>query len=181
MVDSLSKRELSLKTVSHETIEPDPRLCIALGIPKKEALELCLKQAVELGFSKIFLIRAAYSQIKLPEADRLKSLLISALEQSNAPFLPRLINSTWEELPFDHFDEVVLLDSQSKRTDSGLKTGKNLNRLLVVGPEGGFSPLELEKLHHLQNASVVQLPCPILRSHTALAAGAGLIMGRLLD
>jgi 16S rRNA (uracil1498-N3)-methyltransferase len=181
LVESISKRELSLKTVSHETETEFFRLNLALGIPKKEALELCLKQAVELGFRRIFLIRSAYSQTKLPESERVFSLLVSALEQSNAAYLPTLINSSWEELPFAEFDEVVLMDSQSKRTDTGLKPGKSASRLLVVGPEGGFSPGELEKLHRLKNASVVQLPCPILRSPTALAAGAGLIMGRLLD
>ena len=181
LVESLSKRELILKTVSHETVTEDSRLNLALGIPKKEALELCLKQAVELGFRRIFLIRAAYSQMKLPDSDRILSLMVSALEQSNAAYLPILMNSSWEELPFEEFDEVVLMDSQTKRTDKGLKPGKSNSRLLVVGPEGGFSPVELEKLHQLKNASVVQLPCPILRSPTALAAGAGLIMGRLLD
>lgn len=180
-VENLSKRELILKTINHHTEPEDGRLNLALGIPKKEALELCLKQAVELGFRRIFLIRSAYSQTKLPETERALSLLISALEQSNAAYLPILTNSSWEELPFEDFDEVVLMDSQSKRTDKGLKSDKSASRVLVVGPEGGFSPGELEKLHQLKNASVVQLPCPILRSPTAVAAGAGLIMGRLLD
>jgi 16S rRNA (uracil1498-N3)-methyltransferase len=181
VVETLAKRELTLKTLTHEILKDSSCLNLALGIPKKEALELCLKQAVELGFRKIFLIRSAYSQIKLPESERMMSLLVSALEQSNAPFLPLLLNSTWEDLPFIDFDEVVMMDSQSERTDIGLKAGKNLSRLLVVGPEGGFSPQELEKLHHLENVSIVQLPCPILRSPTAVAAGAGLMMGRLLD
>lgn len=181
IVESISKRELTLKTVSHETVTEDLRLNLALGIPKKEALELCLKQAVELGFRRIFLIRSAYSQTKLPEPERAVSLLVNALEQSNAAYLPILISSSWEELPFAEFDEVVLMDSQSKRTDTGLKPGKSCSRLLVVGPEGGFSPEELERFHQLKNASVVQLPCPILRSPTAVAAGAGLLMGTLLD
>jgi 16S rRNA (uracil1498-N3)-methyltransferase len=181
VVDQLSKRELTLKTLSHLVDNEDLRLNLALGIPKKEALELCLKQAVELGFSKIYLIRSTFSQIKLPETERLLSLLISALEQSNASFLPEIITTSWEELPFVDFDEVVMMDSQSKRTVNGLKPGKMLTRLLVIGPEGGFSPLELERLHKVENVSVLQLPCPILRSPTAVAAGAGLIMGRLLD
>jgi RsmE family RNA methyltransferase len=54
------------------------------------------------------------------------------------------------------------------------------SRLLIIGPEGGFSPQELELLHSKEALRVVNLPTPILRSPTAVAAGAGIMIESLL-
>jgi len=97
-VSSISKREIALTMIQQNQVDRPFLMDLALGIPKKEALELSLKQAVELGFKKIYLIRAQYSQTRLPETERLESLLISALEQSNASYLPEIIQATWEEV-----------------------------------------------------------------------------------
>jgi 16S rRNA (uracil1498-N3)-methyltransferase len=180
VVESLGKKDIVLKKLRESKIGQLSKYDLILGIPKKDALELSLKQAVELGFRKIFLIRAAYSQIKIPETERMQSLLINALEQSNAAFLPEIIATGWKELNFSEYSEVVLLDSQSQTTRP-LKQGNSQLSALVVGPEGGFSQDELSFLHGLPNAAVVRLPCPLLRTPTAVAAGAGVLMGRLLD
>lgn len=179
-VTSVSKRELGLTKIEHFEYSRKLEMDLALGIPKKEALELSIKQAVELGFRRIYLIRSQYSQTKLPEADRLESLLISALEQSNAAFMPEMISGSWLEVPAGEYAEILMLDSQSKSAgNSSLKSTDK--RLLVVGPEGGFSPEETTFLHQWPKVKVVNLPTPILRTPTAVAAGAGIILGSLLD
>ena len=55
-VSSLSKKEVMLTKLEHSEDSRHFVMDLALGIPKKEALELSLKQAVELGFRKIFLV-----------------------------------------------------------------------------------------------------------------------------
>jgi 16S rRNA (uracil1498-N3)-methyltransferase len=179
-VSSLLKRELVLTKLSHQEVSPLHYMDLALGIPKKEALELSLKQAVELGFTKIFLIRAQYSQTKLPEDERLESLLISALEQSNAAFLPLVEAMNWEDLPLSNYNEIMMLDSQY--SEKLAKREKVLGpKLLIVGPEGGFSPEECLRLHQFPKLSILNLPTPILRTPTAVATGAGILLGSLLD
>lgn len=178
-VSALSKREVTLTKTEHQIADRSFVMDLALGIPKKDALELTLKQAVELGFRRIYLVRSQYSQTKLPEADRLLSLLISALEQSNSAFLPELIPSEWKELPANDYQEILMLDSQNETKSPASK--KLISSLLIVGPEGGFSPEESHFLHQLPNARVVNLPTPILRTPTAVATGAGILLGSLLD
>ena len=179
-VSSLSKRELILTNIGAAQVSRNYSMDLALGIPKKEALELSLKQAVELGFRKIYLIRAEFSQTRLPEPDRLESLLISALEQSNAAYLPEIIQGTWEEIPTNEYSEILMMDSQSKTQDA--RIAKNLeSRLLIVGPEGGFSPSESELLHKMPKIRILNLPTPILRTPTAVAVGAGILLESLLD
>lgn len=178
-IERISKRELRLKRTSHYEKGLPYHFDLALGMPKREALELCLKQATELGFRKIYLIRSEYSQMKFPEEDRAVKLLISALEQSNAPFLPELLQTSWEEIPWSSFEEAVLLDSQTKITKPEARTHSG-KKLLIVGPEGGFSPKELSYLHSQEVVKVINLPTPILRTPTAMATGAGLLIESLL-
>lgn len=177
-VGSVSKKEVSLSYLDSEQVNSAFRMDLALGVPKKEALELSLKQAVELGFRRIYLVRSSYSQTKVPDADRVESLLISALEQSNAAFMPEIIQTSWSEIPANEYQQILMLDSQNKTQG---KATSGLNHLLVVGPEGGFSPEESDFLHQLPNMKVVHLPTPILRTPTAVATGAGLLLQSLLD
>jgi 16S rRNA (uracil1498-N3)-methyltransferase len=179
-VSSLSKRELILTNTGAAQVARNYPMDLALGIPKKEALELSLKQAVELGFRKIYLIRAEFSQTRLPEAERLESLLISAIEQSNAPYLPEIIQASWDEIPTADYSEILLMDSQNP--GQKVKFEKSLEpRLLIVGPEGGFSPAESELLHKMPKIRILNLPTPILRTSTAVAVGAGILLESLLD
>lgn len=178
-VESVSKKDLILKHIFSENSLRTFDFDLAIGMPKRDALELCLKQATELGFRKIFLIKSEYSQMKFPEAERIQNLLVSALEQSNSAFLPEVISADWDNIPWNDYQEALLLDSQTKISKSS--TNSSLSpKLLIVGPEGGFSLKEIKFLHALDQVRVVHLPTPILRTPTAVAAGAGILIHGLL-
>jgi 16S rRNA (uracil1498-N3)-methyltransferase len=179
-VSSISHKELFLKKITSTELKRSYSMDLALGIPKKEALELSLKQAVELGFRKIYLIRSKYSQIRIPEESRLESLLVSAVEQSNSAFMPEVIFTEWDKIPSTNYGQILVMDSQSKanKIEIALKSDA---RLLIVGPEAGFSNDELALLHNLPRVSILNLPTPILRTPTAVATGAGIILKSLLD
>ncbi len=178
-VEFVSRKELVLKYIRHEERANSSVIDLALGIPKKDALELSLKQAVELGVGRIFLVRGDYSQIKIPELERLESLLVSALEQSNSTFLPQLSTSDWENLPFSEYAQINWMNSQP--TTSLSLTSTKGRQLLMVGPEGGFSPNEVHQISKLENLQTIYLPTPILRTPTAVSAGVGFLFGRLLN
>lgn len=180
IVEAIGKRELKLQFKEQYIKESDYKFDLVLGMPKREALELCLKEATELGFRRIFLIRSDYSQMRFPEKDRVEKLLVSAMEQSNAPYLPEVIESHWNEVPWGDYGEIVLMDSQTTQAAKA-SSGHEVSKLLVVGPEGGFSPDELARLHGLKGVRVIHLPTPILRTPTAVAVGAGLMIQSLLN
>ncbi len=179
-ISSLTKREVTLALIESAQVTRSYLMDLAIGIPKKEALELSLKQAVELGFNKIYLVRGEYSQTRLPETERLESLLISALEQSNSAYLPEIIQATWDEIPASNYSEIIMMDSQNKTQDVKLAKGSG-PKLLIVGPEGGFSSTESELLHKMPKIRILNLPTPILRTPTAVSVGAGILLGSLLD
>jgi 16S rRNA (uracil1498-N3)-methyltransferase len=180
IVETISKKEIGLKLKSSTEKDRSYQFDLALGMPKRDALELCLKEATELGFRKIYLVRSDYSQMRYPDQERIEKILIAALEQSNAPFLPEVVESSWENILWTQYEEALLLDSQTKLQTKIKADESIISRLLIVGPEGGFSPRELNYLHAEKRVKVVNLPTPILRTPTALAAGTGIMIERLL-
>lgn len=179
-VDKISKRELHLKMTKSYQQERGFTFDLALAMPKREALELCLKEATELGFRNIYLIRSDFSQMRMPEAERMEKLVVSALEQSNAPYMPQISEATWNSIPWANYAEALLMDSQTKIETKSIHHPATAPRLLIVGPEGGFSPQELTYLHSQEKVKVVNLPTPILRTPTAVATGAGIMLISLL-
>lgn len=177
-VDQVSKKEILLKTLSYEEKMLQYRIDVALGMPKKDALDLSLKQAVELGVHTCYLVKSSHSQLKIPESDRLQKLLISALEQSNSPHLTQLVPTSFEKIDYTLYDQVIVLDSQSQGVHSQMAKGKCL---LIIGPEGGFSASELEFFDSVPNLLRLNLPTPIMRTPTALSCGFGVILQRLMD
>lgn len=180
LVTSVGKKALELKKINSSLQERSYNFDLVLGMPKREALELCLKEATELGFRNIFLVRSEYSQMRFPDEERTSKLLVSALEQSNARYLPQVVLANWKEVPWSDYTAALLLDSQTEETRELTQSSSSGNQILIVGPEGGFSPEERSFLHSISNIKVVKLPTPILRSPTALAAGAGIMLGRLI-
>lgn len=179
-VEKISKKELHLKMIKTYQVERSFTFDLALAMPKREALELCLKEATELGFRNIYLIRSDYSQMRMPEAERMEKLIVSALEQSNAPYMPKVSEATWDTIPWSNYAEALLMDSQTKIGHVSVHHPATAPRLLIVGPEGGFSPQELTYLHAEERVKVVNLPTPILRTPTAVATGAGIMLISLL-
>lgn len=177
-VMSFNKREIVLETRRHESKSLAFHLDVALGMPKKDALDLCLKQLVELGVSNCYLVRSQYSQMRLPERERMQKLLISALEQSNSPQLTKIVSSNFDEIDYSQYDQVVVLDSQYRPPSPRGGAGRYL---LIIGPEGGFSAEEFEFFNTLPNLTRLNLPTPIMRTPTALSCGVGVILQRLMD
>lgn len=176
-VEEVSKKFLKLKKLSSSEERRSFILDLALGMPKREALELSLKQATELGFRRIYLVKSEYSQMKYPETERTFKLLVSALEQSNGAFLPEIIETSWNEVPYMDYEASIFFDSRPNKQSLELK---GENNLLIIGPEGGFSPEEHDFFNGLDNIRMLNLPTPILRTPTAIAAGAGIVIRGLL-
>jgi 16S rRNA (uracil1498-N3)-methyltransferase len=179
IVQAISKRELRLGYLKHSMMTLPYHFDLALGIPKRDALDLCLKEATELGFRKIFLIKSAYSQIKVPDTERLEKITVAALEQSNSPFLPEIHPVQWESIGWGDYEEIVLLDSQLNSV-SERQVGQGSPKLLIVGPEGGFSPDEIDYFSGIKSLRPLKLPTPLLRTPTAVATGAGIMIEHLL-
>ena len=94
---------------------------------------------------------------------RIKKIMIEAAEQSNRNSIPRLM----EPIKFDDLDLSDLIVADERFAHGKESKNKNVSGVrLLIGPEGGFSESEFEKMD-AANVSGLSLGKTILRAETA--------------
>lgn len=179
-VISIEKREVIVKVISVEEVKDSSKFDVLFCLTKKQSVELAIKMAVELNISQFFLVESEYSQRKNAlKIDRVDSLLESAMIQSNAAYLTKvsLLDSfsTFMESHASNYDEIHAFDLTSTASASLKKSEKH--KLIVIGPEGGFSPIERELLANSSKCHIHYLPLNIMRAPTAMSTAVGYLLG----
>jgi len=146
-------KELNPKKCSfeiHSTIfsqKPGFSIHIAIALTKNtDRIEWFVEKTVEIGIDKISFIHTEYSERTRINLERMRKKAISAMKQSMRTHLP--IISDVEKL--DNFlatakeDQKFLAHLENQQT----KILKNMaspgkSYLILIGPEGGFSPEEI--------------------------------------
>ncbi len=127
---------------------------IVLGIaPTKnlDRIEWLVEKCVEMGVDRIIPLRCHNSERTVLKTERLKKIMVSAMKQSLKATLPRLDEMTpVEQLlaePFDGTRCIAYCDEQLPRDQrqtlvSAYQPGRGT--LVLIGPEGDFSPEEVQ-------------------------------------
>ncbi len=126
--------------------KPKINLWLCLGLIKKDNFELVVEKATELGVSHIIPVLCDRSEKKNLNIKRLQKIAIEASEQSGRASLPSLEGiKTLTELFGSGIlpEQKIFLDRDGwKLKIESYKDEKNL--AVFVGPEGGWSPAEVE-------------------------------------
>ncbi len=127
---------------------------IVLGIaPTKhlDRMEWLAEKCVEMGVDRIVPLRCHNSERTVLKTDRLKKIMVSAMKQSLKATLPQLDELTpVEQLmkePFDGVRCIAYCDEQLPREQrqtlaSAYRPGCDV--MVLIGPEGDFSPEEVQ-------------------------------------
>jgi 16S rRNA (uracil1498-N3)-methyltransferase len=177
-IDEISKKSINLAFIKEAKFQQKKYdFYAALAQTKKESLELSLKQLVEIGVSKIYIYTSEYSDRKELNDNRLNKLLISALEQSNAKYLPMIEKVSFEQLLKLDVEKLIYFTSIEEKEPFEINS---LNKcMVVIGPEGGLSLKEEDKIRALKDSIIINLPTNILRASTATATCCGYLLGKL--
>jgi 16S rRNA (uracil1498-N3)-methyltransferase len=167
-----------------ESLEPDLRIRLLIGIIRFERFEWCLEKATELGIREIQPLSAARSDPRLVTAARKRKarwqkIVIAAAEQARRRTVPVVLDPV---VPAQAFAAAAAESEQcwllSERPDAPRLQRAVLDLpprgvTLAVGPEGGWTePERLEALRAgFQEISIGPL---ILRTETAALAAAAL-------
>ena len=170
----ITNQAVQIEITSQEKVEePSPLLILGMGIIKKrDRLEFAVEKAVELGVYEIALFRSEHTVKENVRMDRLESIAISAMKQSLRAWLPDItFFRSFEKVLTAYSDADILtahekIDSESSAPDSSFNADK---KLLLVGPEGGFSESEISDLKN-SGAELVSLGRNRLRTETAAVA-----------
>lgn len=152
------------------------------GLPKSDKMELIIQKSIELGASKITPVAMKRCVVKLSGKDEEKKITrwqkISevASKQCGRNIIPKIENVCTIKDICDNISKYdVVLVAYENEKDNILKIeleklknsqNKNIKVAIVIGPEGGIEPEEIEKLS-TNGAKIVTLGNRILRTETA--------------
>lgn len=174
VVGSTGARELLLEV--HEVLVDEPpvtRITLVQALAKGDRDELAVQAATELGVDAIvpWAATRSVSRWEGPKAEkgrqRWGSIVREAVKQSVRSWLPPVEPvATTAELParLTGVRMLLLEPTASARLTEIRHDGRDL--ALVVGPEGGIAPAELERLV-AAGAESVRLGASVLRTSTA--------------
>lgn len=155
--------------------EEEPDLWLAFALLKRDATDLVVQKATELGVAALCPVITARSNTHRMNADRLTAIAVEAAEQSErltVPTLrpPRPLAALLADWPRDR-----RLFAAVERSTTPRMTSSPEPRALLVGPEGGFAPAELDLLRAHSFVTLVSLGPRVLRAETACIAGLALL------
>lgn len=161
------------RILERETVKPlEYHLHMAVAPTKlNDRYEWFLEKATEIGISEITPIICDHSERTVVKPGRYERILQSAMKQSLKAWLPQLN----EAVPFSEFIEknsntesqkFIAHCEESKRFSLKQKLKPGADVLILIGPEGDFSPQEIHTA--LENAfEPVSLGESRLRTETA--------------
>ncbi len=171
-----SRRTATVELLAPAPALPSPRIHITLaqGIARGERMDFIVQKAVELGVSQIVPLLTEHCGVHYPDSQRAqqrqhhwREVAISACEQSGRADLPEIscpqpvaqwLATQTKGLVMQPGATTTLKVLPPPLPDASIQ--------LLVGPEGGFSPVELA-LAQTRGFTLFRLGSRILRTETA--------------
>jgi 16S rRNA (uracil1498-N3)-methyltransferase len=148
VIPHAGKCEVEITEIRHCEKHPY-KLHIAIA-PTKNAdrFEWFVEKSVEIGIDEITPLLCGRSERKRISTERLQRVMVSAMKQSKKAFLPKLNAMT----PFEGWLETVREENRfiaccfgEERLSLREKYRAGTDVAVAVGPEGDFSPQEVER------------------------------------
>lgn len=181
-IEQIEKEKVVAKIIEKYDTQTESNVEIDLyqGLPKADKMELIIQKTTEIGISKVIPVDMVRCIVKLDEKDakkkieRWQKVAEGAAKQSKRSKIPEIKNkikikdleniiSQYDAfiVAYEEENEVTLKQELKK-----LKEQEKYKIGILVGPEGGITKEEIEKLTSY-NAKVVTLGKRILRTETA--------------
>ncbi|MEM1328593.1 MAG: 16S rRNA (uracil(1498)-N(3))-methyltransferase [Bacteroidota bacterium] len=153
-IADLKKKATLLDIIDREhTPPPAQNIHIAIAPPKNMTrFEWFLEKATEIGIQQVTPLISERSERKKLRLDRAEKIVLSAMKQANRVYLPKVNEvSTFaqfmkqEEMKNDELIKYIghCEAGDKVRIWNNYEAGKDV--VVLIGPEGDFSPLEIEQ------------------------------------
>jgi len=159
--------------VQTATLQMPPDLWLLFAPIRKERTAFIVEKAVEMGVARVCPVQTDYTQsANRIRQDKLQAHAVEAAEQCGGTFVPPVddlakLDQVLAGWPADRklmfCDEILIGDPVGLPQTEGPWA-------ILIGPEGGFSPAERDRLRALPFAHPVSLGPRILRADTAAVA-----------
>lgn len=166
--------------------DPEPAVHLAPALLKADKFDWVVQKATELGVVAITPVITERTVISLAadragrRRERWQRIAIEAAEQSGRTRIPAVA----DPIPFAKLLErtpgapvILFWEGEREQGLAPAMSGNGSPLLVLVGPEGGFTPGEVQAAASA-GARTVSLGPLILRSETAAIAGVAMILAR---
>jgi len=182
-VESVSGKEVVLQCAFEEKIPACPAVDLLLAMPRPKVMKRLWAQLAALGVGRIILANAEkveryYFDSHVLEPDFYNERLIEGLQQAGDTLLPE-VRIIKELKPFleDDLNSIFPMSGKKLLADpsgeqnvfQALESAEAAKILMAVGPEGGWTPYELE-LFAAHGFKIFHAGPRILRTDTACIA-----------
>ena len=180
------KRGGMLDCTEQSGVQKDPPDLWLLFAPiKKARTDFIVEKAVEMGAARILPVQTEFTNSERIRRDRLQAHAVEAAEQCGGVFVPEVkdlsrldrLLADWPEGRQLMFCDEALAGGSSVLSDR--LAGQPW--AILIGPEGGFSDAERDRLKGLEFTHPVALGPRILRADTAAVAAMTLWQRQLGD
>lgn len=179
------KRAGRLECVAQtKPLQLPPDLWLIFAPIKKARTDFIVEKAAEMGAARIMPVQTAFTNSDRIRQDRLQAHALEAAEQCGGTYVPEVaglqklerVLADWpSERRLMFCDEALVGQAQFDAATEGGPWA------ILIGPEGGFSEAEREKLRAMPEAVSVSLGPRILRADTAAVAALTLWQDKLGD
>lgn len=189
-IAEITGKNVLLRAIEQTQTQPSPPkspLTLMFAPLKKAQTDFVIEKATELGVRAIQPIITERTQTRKIRTDRLEKIAIEAAEQTERFDLPEIaelvsMDEALEKIPSDsvviYCDEAGDDPAQSWGGPDGragpavtiLQALQEGSAVILIGPEGGFSPEERRHLRERENIQAISLGPRILRAETAVVS-----------
>ena len=150
VIEEADPKKCRFKVTHHQSLKPDPfHIHIALAPTKNlDRTEWFVEKAVEIGVHQISLILCENAERKVLKTERLKRKAVSAMKQSQRPYMPVLgelekFEDFVQQQKADH--KLIAYLGEQIRPQLVTAIPPASSYLVLIGPEGDFSEKEVEQ------------------------------------
>ena len=178
IVTSLDDDSTTIELSLTDNPPPPLPLGLILALPRPKMLKRVLQSMASMGLKSVYIINTykvekSYWQSKFLEPEKIMEQLILGLEQSCDTWMPEIsLHQSFKQFIEYKIGDIVCPDFNFVAHPSGSVScpiDLSAESLIAVGPEGGFTPYEIQKFEENGFRSVTLGP-RILRVENAVTA-----------
>jgi len=186
-ITAATKNEVAIR-LSKRTREQSacPDIALLYSPVKNAKSEFVVQKATEMGAMHIQPVITRHTVKDKTNTEKLSLVAIEAAEQCERLDIPTIYDIAKLDDALSHFSgyQIILCDETGKGEPAATilsKLPKGKRYAVLIGPEGGFSDLEISLLHARANIHPIGLGSRILRAETAVMAALALVQNYLGD
>ena len=190
-ITGAGKREGAAQVLERtRPLQAPPDLWLLFAPIKKARTDFIVEKAAEMGAARILPVLTEYTNAERVRVDRLQAHAVEAAEQCGGTFVPEVAAPQKLAVLLDGWPgerQILFADEALAEAGAGQMPDIAANRdlkapwAILIGPEGGFSARERDRLRAMDNSHPVRLGPRILRADTAAVAALTLWQSTLGD